>query len=198
MGGTMIITTNGNVMINGNLELSGNLRIGGVLGTNTIEPNGTDLAFNLSKYDSESSSSSFAKLVFKGEMGQEVGSIDASGSAAFAQIRTQSLDAAGASISGTLNVDRLTIPTKFDATLAASESATTQATIGQGTIPAGAQSITIANARVTDQSLIYITPITSTGNQVLYVAQKAAGTSFTVALDSALNAPVEFNWWIVN
>ncbi len=198
MGGTMIITTNGNVMINGNLELTGNLNIGGVLGANTISPNGADLSFNLSKYDTESSTSSFAKLVFKGELGKEVGSIDASGSANFAAVKTQSLDATGASVSGTLYVDRLTIPTKFDGALTATESATTQATIGQGTIPAGTGSITIANARVTDQSLIYITPITSTGNQVLYVAQKVAGTSFTVALDTALTQPVEFNWWIVN
>ncbi len=198
MGGTMIITTTGNVMINGNLELTGNLRLGGVLGADTIEPNGSDLSFNLSKYDAESSTSSFAKLVFKGEQGQEVGSIDASGAAAFTALRTQSLDTAGASVSGTLYVDRLTIPTKFGDTLTATESAATQATIGQGTIPAGVSSITIANTRVTDQSLIYITPITSTGNQVLYVAQKVAGTSFTVALDTALTLPVEFNWWIVN
>jgi hypothetical protein len=59
-------------------------------------------------------------------------------------------------------------------------------------------SITIANTRVTADSLIYITPVSSTDNQVLYVLDKLPGASFTVALDSPLSQPAEFNWWIIN
>ena len=68
----------------------------------------------------------------------------------------------------------------------------------RGVIPAGSRSIMIANERVTANSLIYITPITSTYNQVLYVSDKNPGTSFTVSLDTPLPANAEFNWWIVN
>jgi hypothetical protein len=51
---------------------------------------------------------------------------------------------------------------------------------------------------VTASSLIYVTPLSSTNNQVLFVKEKREHDGFTVAIDSALSQDIRFNWWIVN
>lgn len=87
----------------------------------------------------------------------------------------------------------------------ASTTATTKSA-GQATLMAGTTSIIIETTRVTDHSMIYITPLGSTKNQVLYVKAKVSENpetpenegQFTVALDSALEENLSFNWWIVN
>lgn len=87
----------------------------------------------------------------------------------------------------------------------ASTTATTKSA-GQATLMAGTTSIIIETTRVTDHSMIYITPLGSTKNQVLYVKAKVSENpetpenegQFTVALDSALEEDLSFNWWIVN
>ena len=207
MDGVLVITAAGNVFVNGNLTVTG------VLGANTIAPNdANDLVFDISRpftaaSDSTSASESgtptseFAKLLIRGANGAVVGSVDASGNAAFAnQLTSNSLLVQDeASIAGQLALNRLLITSQTqDDALTASASANETATIGRATILPGQRAITIANARVTDGSLIYVTPITSTGNQVLYVGQKTPGVSFTVGMDAALSTPVEFNWWIIN
>lgn len=73
---------------------------------------------------------------------------------------------------------------------------TSNATVGSAAIASGSAEITINNPNVTDYSLVYITPTTSTRNQVLYVKSKQAG-SFVVGFEKAVDIPVEFNWWII-
>ena len=77
-------------------------------------------------------------------------------------------------------------------------SATSSATIGEATLPAGITTVSIETTAVTDQSLIYVTPQSSTNNQVLYVKTKSPGFGFTVNIDAAITKGVKFNWWIVN
>ena len=44
---------------------------------------------------------------------------------------------------------------------------------------------------------IYVTPVGSTENQVLYIADIKEGESFTVKVDQKVTHDVKFNWWIV-
>ena len=140
MGGTLVVTTQGDVMITGNLDITGNVTI-------------------------------------KNSFGSVVASLDQEGNATF---------------SGSLTVNEL----RFDKI--ATDSATLGASVGRALLTAGSQTTFIANDRITDETLIYLTPLSSTGTQSLYVSGKTPGQGFTVALDAPLTTDVEFNWWIVN
>jgi site-specific recombinase XerD len=66
--------------------------------------------------------------------------------------------------------------------------------------------LTIYNPNVTDNSLIYITPVSRTYNQVLYLIRQTPEDrnsnlidgSFTVGIDAPVSREVQFNWIIVN
>jgi hypothetical protein len=194
MGGTIVVNAYGNVMINGNLNITGDLAVGGVLGVNRIRATGGDLSIDLPQTDPSSTTSGFARLLIKGMNNEIVAAIDANGNIS----SVGNITAKSASISGDLAVSKLTIPVFHEEDFFATESAIPSSTIGQGMMPAGRRTITIANSRITNQSLIYITPISSTNNQVLYVLDKVPSLSFTVALDTPLSTNVDFNWWIIN
>ncbi|MDP4001719.1 MAG: hypothetical protein Q8P69_01590 [bacterium] len=72
----------------------------------------------------------------------------------------------------------------------------TNATAGTAVLPAGLAELKIVNSKVKANSLIYITPITSTQNKVLYVKSKDIGI-FTIGFNEAIDTAVEFNWWII-
>jgi hypothetical protein len=191
LDGTLIVTTSGDVLINGNLAVSGNLAVGGVLGVDTIAPVGNnDITVKLSRDgpDASGSANTFGKLLIKAGTGPPVATIDASGSATFAGDVT-------ASGSGTFK--KLNIAT--DSSPGASDSSQiTSSSAGTAILPTGLIELAIPNNQVTNNSLIYITPISSTGNQVLYLKGKEDHTSFTVGIDSPVNLDIKFNWWIVN
>ena len=77
---------------------------------------------------------------------------------------------------------------------------------GQAFLAAGQTEVTIKTDKLTANSMIYITPLNSTNNQVLYVKGKLLDSpftpeneaQFTVGFDTALGQNVNFNWWIVN
>jgi len=79
------------------------------------------------------------------------------------------------------------------------------ASVGKGKVPAGISEVTIKNINTKANVLIYVTPTTSTGNNVLYVksqngceeATDACEPSFIVGFDREVSQDVEFNWWIV-
>ena len=72
----------------------------------------------------------------------------------------------------------------------------TNATAGKAIIPAGLNQITITNPNVTNYTLVYVTPTSSTQNNVLYVKAKDNGY-FVVGFNQALDADVSFNWWVI-
>jgi len=63
-------------------------------------------------------------------------------------------------------------------------------------LPANTAEIKIVNPKVSQNTLIYITPISSTQNKVLYVKAKNNGW-FTIGFSDILDSDVEFNWWII-
>ena len=119
-------------------------------------------------------------LTIVNSTGQTVASIDASGSATFAKLIIASPEATSSAIR--------------DLTSAISSNAS----VGVATLPAGLTQIQIPNTQVTLQSLIYLTPTTTTRNQVLYLKTKKAEDSFTVALDQPIPTDIQFQYWIIN
>jgi hypothetical protein len=94
-----------------------------------------------------------------------------------------------------INTEKLNITT--DTTSSASAILSTSASISK--VKAGQNTLTIHTTAVTGKSLIYVTFMDDYGPALRYwVADKIAGTSFTLHLDSPVAADAQFNWWIVN
>jgi len=163
-----------------------------------------------------------AKLKIENSDNNEVASIDASGSAHFAN----------------LALDKYLNATSSAAVIAAAENfaknglyapaiETEAKTAGVGRLPKGQKEIVVYNEKITDGSLIYITPTSSTSGNSLYLdnkescSQKTAAVEpprldtinndrtsgvnpsgcksyFKVAIDTIISKDIEFNWWIVN
>jgi hypothetical protein len=156
---------------NGNMIVTGDLFVAG-----RIESTGLTL--------NQPEGSSFGDLLnVKDSLGNSVASIDSSGSAKFNSVETNQLViAAGQNAS--------------QSALAVNGIITTNATAGKATIPADISEITIQNPKITDYTLVYVTPTSSTLNNVLYVKSKGAGF-FTVGFSRPLLIDAEFNWWVV-
>ncbi|EKD52783.1 MAG: hypothetical protein ACD_61C00244G0007, partial [uncultured bacterium] len=71
------------------------------------------------------------------------------------------------------------------------------ATIGTATIVTGSSEVVIGSNKVTDNTLIYVTPVSDTNNQVLYVKSKESGVGFTVAIPAPINSDIQFNYWLI-
>ncbi|MCJ7805610.1 LamG domain-containing protein [Patescibacteria group bacterium] len=109
-------------------------------------------------------------------------SIDASGSATFNSVSADKF---------ILAVQAATASADINGTI------TTNATAGQAIINAGVSEITIKNPSISDYTLVYVTPTSSTLNNVLYVKSKGAGY-FTVGFSNPINVDVTFNWWVID
>lgn len=116
------------------------------------------------------------------QTGTQVAGVDASGSARFNNLSTQGLTIAGA--------QNATASAIVDGAI------TTNATAGKAMIPAGISEIAINNPNISDYTLIYVTPTSSTENNVLYVKSKETG-KFTVGFTNPIDVDVSFNWWII-
>jgi len=121
------------------------------------------------------------------------------------EIETQKLTAAEATIDD-LRSTKLNIATDSGTIIAnsndiniatASSQLTSNATAGTATLPTGKTELIISTSKITANSMVYLTPVGSTSNQVLYVKEKTAD-HFTVALDQPLDHDVNINWWIIN
>jgi hypothetical protein len=175
LAGTLVVTTSGDVVV------TGNLLIKGILGVSTIAPASDNLTISL-KREKEGTASAFGKLIIKGIADKSV-EIDEQGNIV---------------ASGSATVTRLNISDMSDSTSTKSAEATPSATIGTALLPAGQKGLFVETSAITEKSLIYITPISSTGNQVLYVKTKSTGSGFTIDIDTVIDRDIKFNWWIVN
>ncbi len=173
MGGLIYIDTNGNVKFGSDATVNGTLYAG------KISPTTGDLTLSLA------SSSGNLNPNFKIQNAQgdsvlglnQAGDLIASGEATFSKLNLSSLVAPALAVS----------PTEIVATGSA----------GTATINMGKTQMTINNKLVTDKSLIYITPKSST-IQTLFLLRQVPGTSFTVGIQNPTPTPIEFNWIIVN
>jgi hypothetical protein len=86
------------------------------------------------------------------------------------------------------------------------ETSVTHKTSGRAKIEAGQEQIIIRSSKVSSGSQIFVTPLGSTNNQVLFVKSQVADDSstddveglFIVGFDAPASNDVLFNWWIVN
>jgi len=180
LGDTLIIADTGEVTINGNLTLNGHLTAQSA----TVS--------GLARLNEVSAGSLITKLLVAD---------DATISGTLA---TNDLLANKISIA----TDSATIIASGIGSSEASASATisTNATAGTATLPAGATELVVQNNRLTDNSMVYLTPVGSTNNQVIYLKNKfttptpspSTPNTFTVAIDQALSTDVKVNWWIIN
>ena len=83
-------------------------------------------------------------------------------------------------------------------TIATSSAAlNSNATVGTATIITGETEVTINNSSIAANTLIYLTPLSNTYNQVIFVKSKTEGTGFAVAIPHAVTADISFNYWII-
>ncbi|PIV00652.1 hypothetical protein COS55_03255 [Candidatus Shapirobacteria bacterium CG03_land_8_20_14_0_80_40_19] len=75
----------------------------------------------------------------------------------------------------------------------------TIASAGTGKLAIDTMEVTIRSPFVKEGSLVYLTPIGSTDNQVIYLKNlDAVDQTITVGIDKKAKAELQFNWWIVN
>ncbi|KKS30742.1 MAG: hypothetical protein UU93_C0032G0006, partial [Candidatus Amesbacteria bacterium GW2011_GWA2_42_12] len=201
LAGRMILTEDGNISINGNLSINGTIYSDSIqtdsirLGFNpiaTTSAEGVVILNALPDIATDSATLAIAPgksrreqlLALYNENGELVGSINNKGQAKFNEVTAQGFVVAAptqtASDSGQLN-----------------GSTNSNATAGTATLATGSTEVTVVNTTITANTLIYLTPLSNTENQVLYVKTKLDGQGFTIALNQALNHDVSFNYWLV-
>jgi hypothetical protein len=162
------------VKVGGNADFAKDVTVHGTLATNVISPlPGNDLSLNTGDSNLKVMNASNAAVLSVNSLGDLV----ASGAGTFNKLNLSLVQPALA-----------VSPTEVVATGSA----------GTANIVPYQTQVTIDNPSVTDKSLIYITPTSSTNNQVLYLLKQVPGTSFTVGLQNQSFTPIPFNWIIVN
>jgi hypothetical protein len=198
LAGKIVIDSSGNLTINGDVTIKGRLA------ANLISPlPEQDLVISLENtpgvksedtpgvMPNEAMNSGFGKLLIKGFNGQTVASVDAIDSAQFNEVDTQDLIIA--------------LDNQQSATSNQQSVIETNATAGIAILPANKAEITIKSPFVTENSLIYISPISETKNKVIFVKAKKAGDPpageagwLKVGVDTPVDSEIKFNWWLIN
>ena len=191
MAGLMTLHEDGQILIDGDLAISGDLEVGGTLLADLIEPSNFNQPLQL-KLATESGvvagvATASSRFEILNQLDTPTATISATGRGSFA----------GGLKIGT---EDLTPISTMSATI------TSQQPSGKATIRKNTLGITIKSALITTDSLIYVSPIGSTGNQILYVKSQTAedlGTltqegGFSVGFDVPITTDTTFNWWIVN
>jgi hypothetical protein len=190
MAGLFTLDDSGLAQINGDLSIAGDLRVNQTLLTNIIAANDFTNPFQVQLatmsgevLGEETLQESRFEIV--NELGVPVATISAKGKADFSS---------GIGIGSE--------------TLEATDSAQIESekTSGTATIKAGSSEIVIKSPLVSDKSLIYVTPLGSTNNKVLYVKEitnddpetPELESYFKVGFDTSLTSDVKFNWWLIN
>ena len=154
---------------NGDVEITGNLKVAGQVESKGLTLKGDTTANNI--------------LSVKDSLGAEVAGITASGSAQFTDL-----------LAGKIALeDDLSATSSATPTEAILE---TSATAGKAIVPAGYAEVTIKNPKVSEDSLIFITPKTNIGNFNLYLKSQTNG-QVVIGFDSTTEVDTEFNWWII-
>lgn len=167
---------------NGNLTVNGNATFNGTLAANVIAPiPNHDLVVKLpANQSSEKQNSQFIVR-------------NASNSAIFELNQLGDIIGSGSATISKLNfLNPEPVLAISDNEIAASGSA------GVATISAHQTQLTIDNPLVTDQSLIYISPVGKSGDQTPYLFRQIPKESFTVGIQQPLTSDTIFNWLIIN
>ena len=201
MAGLMTLDETGLVNITGNLTVAGNTTVGGSLLTNLLQPVdfGNPFQVQVAGASSDGGEVKQSRFEIVDAEGSPVATISAQGKAEFA---------GGIGIGS----EDLTDQATSSGLLALNSNKTS----GKAVLAAGQTLLVIESPSITSKSLIYLTPLGSTQNQVIYVANQQANQEiigetldgqpqtttisgyFSVAVDQALSTDLTFNWWIIN
>jgi site-specific recombinase XerD len=191
LSGKVRIDQTGKVEFSQDAHFAKNIQVDGTLMTGIISPiPDQDLVISLGTKKNGQN----ANIQVKNAQGQTAltinsnGDITSSGSAQFAH----DIIASGSAYLAKLNI--------FSQPAYATSNTTAVATGSAGTakLKAYQREITIQDPLVTQDSLIYITPVGSTHNQVVSLLRQVPGVSFTVGIEQAIGADIPFNFLIVN
>ena len=207
MAGVMSIDATGQVTIVGDMRIIGDASVDGNLSANTlltnlIEANDYDqpTQIKLGAYTDE-----YGNVIY----GEVAG--DATESAQIKHSRLEIIDESGspvATISATGRAefaDGLGIGQE-DLSESDTTETITDKTSGRAQLKSGETHIVIRSSKITRNSQIFVTPLGSTNNQVLYIKSQVANDPttqdveglFVVGFDRPAISDVMFNWWIVN
>jgi len=183
--GSVTIARNGKITTQGQIVAQGGIQ------TNEIKPINDDLSIKLDQSDKFDKLDQ-SKLKIINSENNEVASIDASGSATFADLSFNEIatDSAVIADSGLRTIYNEIIPAiQTNAEVA-----------GQGILPLGAPEIIIYNDKITKDSLVYLTKTGDTSNEPLTVVKKEVGEHpyFSVSTGNAQHGEIMFNWLIIN
>lgn len=185
LAGLVVMDESGQVEINGSLKVAGNLAVQETLLSNLVQPLdfGNPFQVQVAGISDDGQTVRESRFEIIDEIGTPVATISAQGRAAFAS----GIDIGADKLSG--DGENPTVDTDKSS--------------GKAKIPAGSSEITIKTKQITKNTLIYITPIGSTNNQVMYVKSQTAQSSdhdgkFVVGFDEQIESEVSFNWWLVN
>ncbi|MBP7768374.1 hypothetical protein KA082_00870 [Candidatus Woesebacteria bacterium] len=181
----------GQVRVTGDLTVAGRVKTDTLL-TNLIQPAnfGNPFQVQVAGISTQSGQLQESRFEIVNELGTPVATISAKGKADFA---------------GGIGVgsESLSVPTVSSGSAV---SVIAESTSGKAKVQTGTNEITIESNKISQNSLIYITPLGSTQNQVLYVKSQTAENpetaehegKFVVGFDQTAVSDVNFNWWIVN
>lgn len=129
-------------------------------------------------------------LALYNENGKIVGEINSSGSAEFKDVATGNIVTRNLIIA---------LPAEALAEAGATASATTNSntSIGTAIISAGSTELEIRNKQINNSTYVYLTPISDTKNQVVFVKSKQEGVGFTVAINLPIINDLKFNYWLI-
>ena len=192
LAGIVTINESGVVTVNGDLNVTGNTKVAGSLLTDLLQPTdfGNPLQVQVAGVDTQTNEVKKSRFEIINEVGTPVATFSAEGNAEFA---------GKVDIAGGIGVDSEDLGSNDTNEL------TTSKTSGRATIKSGANQVTIKSELMTNDTLVYVTAVGSTGNQVLYVKSQAIDDpstpekegAFVVGFDNAATTDVSFNWWIV-
>ena len=179
---------NGKVTITGDLKVAGKTETDTLL-TNLVQPKdfGSPFQVKVAGVTTEGGPVQKSRFEIINELGSPVATISAEGKASFAG----GVDVAGQDLSPQTGTTPVQTTTQIS---------------GRGTVTANTTEVTIHSDKITADSLISVTPLGSTQNQVLYVKSQTpedpqiSGTegSFVVGFDQAIGTDLNFTWLIIN
>lgn len=192
----LVLLADGKVIIDGEVTFKKPVTIDSTLLTNLVTPTTFDrpIQFQVAGASTETGEVTQSRFEIVNELGTPVATISAQGKAEFAgEVNADSLALGSQDLSGQNPGENTQL--------------TSSKKSGKAKITAGTSQLTIANPNVSAESLIYVTPQGSTGNQTIYVKEQLADdpntpelneARFTIGFDQPVNNDVIFNWWVVN
>ena len=132
------------------------------------------------------------------------GDLNVTGKTISKEMETETIKAQEVS-GGNLEAKSLNIESE-DLTIEVKTEYITSKDSGKATIPAGVTTVILHSTQISENTLIYLTPLGPTNKQTLFVSEQIAEDPDTegqeglikISLEEPLEKDLKFNWWIIN